>query len=219
MTTPQTDAFRAMDRMYRYQRYIYDPTRKFYLLGRDRLLDQMPVKDGDRVLEIGCGTGRNLTILAERYPHNEFYGLDASQAMLESAIAAAGRKGLTNMRFATALAQDFGFKETFELEKPFDHIFFSYAISMIPPWKESITNALANVRPGGTVHIVDFYDQKRLPAWFRSLLRTWLRQFHVQFWDDLIPFLEDIDKQGIAALEMTAVARRYAFIASLHKAG
>ena len=45
-----------------------------------------------------------------------------------------------------ALADDFSFDKTFNLEKPFDTIFFSYSISMIPPWQESIQNALQNLK-------------------------------------------------------------------------
>ena len=49
-----------MDRIYRRQRHVYDVTRKYYLLGRDALIDRLePPVDG-RVLEIGCGTARNL---------------------------------------------------------------------------------------------------------------------------------------------------------------
>jgi S-adenosylmethionine-diacylgycerolhomoserine-N-methlytransferase len=95
----------------------------------------------------------------------------------------------------------------------FDSIFFSYSISMIPPWKESVVNALSNLKPGGSIFIVDFYDQRDLPGWFRYLLVGWLRKFHVQFWGDLVPYLEELERQGKGKLEMISVARRYAFIA------
>ena len=49
-----------MDRLYRRQRHFYDVTRKHYLLGRDRLIDGLAPPSGGRVLEIGCGTARNL---------------------------------------------------------------------------------------------------------------------------------------------------------------
>jgi len=49
-----------MDRMYRHQRHIYDASRKFYLLGRDALITGLAPPKGGTILEIGCGTGRNL---------------------------------------------------------------------------------------------------------------------------------------------------------------
>ena len=79
-----TDAFKNMDRMYRYQRYFYDITRKYYLLGRDKLIAQMDVQTGENVLEVGCGTARNLIILAKKYPTTNFFGLDASSEMLKT---------------------------------------------------------------------------------------------------------------------------------------
>ncbi|TIM21480.1 MAG: SAM-dependent methyltransferase, partial [Mesorhizobium sp.] len=51
-----------MDGVYRWQRHIYDLTRKYYLLGRDRLIDGLDVPVGGTVLELGCGTGRNIIL-------------------------------------------------------------------------------------------------------------------------------------------------------------
>ena len=76
-----------MDRMYRLQRYFYDFTRKYYLLGRDRLLREMDLAPGARVLEIGCGTARNLGLLARGRPDVMYYGIDASHEMLMTAEA------------------------------------------------------------------------------------------------------------------------------------
>jgi S-adenosylmethionine-diacylgycerolhomoserine-N-methlytransferase len=211
-----SDAFTKMDTMYRYQRYIYDPTRRFYLLGRNRMLDLMQVRDGDNVLEVGCGTGRNLAILARRHPKASFYGLDASAAMLESAKK---KTDLENVRLEVALAQKFDHAETFGLAKPFDIIYFSYSISMIPVWREALSKALENLRPGGVIYIVDFYDQKRLPSSFRAILKLWLRQFHVRYWKDLLPYLSRLEEHNFGMLDITPVARRYAFIARFQKSG
>ena len=49
-----------MDKVYRRQRHIYNLTRKYYLLGRDRLVRQLRARPPERVVEIGCGTARNL---------------------------------------------------------------------------------------------------------------------------------------------------------------
>jgi S-adenosylmethionine-diacylgycerolhomoserine-N-methlytransferase len=213
----RSDAFAKMDRMYRVQRYFYDFTRKYYLLGRDRLIAEMEINPGDHVLEIGCGTGRNLAILAKKYPNANFFGLDASAAMLETAQTKIDAKNFTNISLKTALADDFTYDRTFDLEKPFDTVFFSYSISMIPPWRESIENALKNLKPGGTLYIVDFYDQKELPKFFQKLLKGWLKKFHVQFWGDLIPHLKGLEKQGIGKLDITPLYRRYALIVRLQK--
>ena len=61
------DAARLMDRMYRRQRHIYDLSRKYYLIGRDEAIARLKPAPGDGVLEIGCGTGRNLIKAARAY--------------------------------------------------------------------------------------------------------------------------------------------------------
>jgi S-adenosylmethionine-diacylgycerolhomoserine-N-methlytransferase len=212
-----TDAFESMDRMYRHQRYFYDLTRKYYLLGRDRLLAEINVQAGENVLEVGCGTGRNLIILAKRFPKANFFGLDASSEMLKTAQAKIQTGNLKNAALRTALADTFDYRETFGLAEPFDTIFFSYSISMIPVWRESIQNALANLKSGRSFYIVDFYDQSDLPRWFQKFLKSWLKKFHVQFWGDLMPYLEDLEKRGVGKLKINPVARRYAFIAQFRK--
>ena len=209
-----SDAFKNMDRMYRLQRYFYDLTRKYYLLGRDQLLDEMNVQPGERVLEAGCGTARNLIILARRHPGSNFYGLDASAAMLETAQTKADTAGVRNVTLKTALADDFTAENTFGLPEKFDKIFFSYSISMIPPWRESIENALTNLKPGGELFIVDFYDQRDLPVPFQRFLKWWLMKFHVKFWPELMPYLESLASDG-TRVEIKPLFRRYSFIARI----
>ena len=213
----QRSAFDAMDRMYRMQRYFYDLTRKYYLLGRDQLLVEMNVLPEERILEAGCGTARNLIILAKRHPDTYFFGLDASSAMLETAQTKVDAAGVKNIELQTALADDFQFDKTFGLAGPFDKIFFSYSISMIPPWRESIDNALKNLKPGGELFIVDFFDQAELPSPFRKFLQWWLSKFHVKFWPDLMPHLRSIEQAGTVSLEITPLFRRYSFIARMKR--
>ena len=60
------DQAAAMDRMYRVTRHVYDLTRAYYLLGRDRMLAQVATGPGSATCEVGCGTARNLIKLARR---------------------------------------------------------------------------------------------------------------------------------------------------------
>ena len=213
-----TDAFKNMDRMYRHQRYFYDITRKYYLLGRDKLIAQMDVQTGENVLEVGCGTARNLIILAKKYPDTNFFGLDASSEMLKTSQLKVDAKRIKNINLKVALADDFTHRETFGLAESFDTIYFSYSISMIPTWKESIANGLKNLKNGRSFYIVDFYDQKDLPKAFQKILQGWLKQFHVQFWGDLMPHLESLESEGLGKLEIIPLYKRYSFIAKFTKA-
>ncbi|MBX3500981.1 MAG: class I SAM-dependent methyltransferase [Alphaproteobacteria bacterium] len=168
-----------MDRIYRHQRHVYDATRKFYLLGRDRLIAGLRARDCDHVLEIGCGTARNLIIAAQRYPGARLYGIDLSVEMLATAERAVRRAGLVRrIRLARADAAVFDPQALFGVAR-FQRVFASYSLSMIPPWREALAQAIGAVAPGGQLHVVDFGEQSRLPAIFRFALRRWLAAFHV----------------------------------------
>ena len=176
---PMVDAAQEMDSIYRLQRHIYDASRKYYLLGRDGMLDALNPPKGGTVLEIGCGTGRNLILASGRYPAAQLYGIDVSAVMLETAQASVAKAGLSHcIRFAQADASKLDTQADFGIAA-FDRVFVSYALSMIPPWREALEQAYSVVRPGGSLHIVDFGEQQRLPVMFRSGLRAWLRRFSV----------------------------------------
>src|SRR5689334_4058274 len=108
-----------MDRMSRYQRHVYDLSRKSYLLGRVRLVRGLALASRARICEIGCGTGRNLVALARRYPDAEIFGIDASNEMLKTARAAIARAGLSSrIRIERCLAEELD-PAAFGLSEPF----------------------------------------------------------------------------------------------------
>src|ERR1700688_4480203 len=128
------EATRRMNRMYRRQRHIYDGTRRYYLLGRDQLISGLRPGAGASVLEIGCGTGRNVVLAAGLYPDARFFGIDVSTEMLTSAISAIARRGLTD-RIRVAHGDGTAFDPQILFGVPsFDHIMISYSLSMIPDW-------------------------------------------------------------------------------------
>lgn len=168
-----------MDRIYRRQRHVYDATRKFYLLGRDRLIHRLNPPAGGRVLEIGCGTARNLIVAARAYPDVQFFGIDISSEMLGTARRLVDCEGLaSDIRLARADATTFDPAVLFGVPG-FSRIFVSYSLSMMPGWQAVLDRALGWVAPGGELHVVDFGGQEGLPGWFRLGLRQWLRLFHV----------------------------------------
>lgn len=169
-----------MDQVYRRQRFFYDATRKYYLLGRDYALRQLQPDADAHVLEIACGTGRNLEQIDLRYPGRHLFGLDISSEMLRSAKAKLANRAI----LVQGDACDFDPLDLFGQAK-FDRILMSYCVSMIPQWQSAIREAVDHLAPGGELHIVDFGDQSRLPQWFNRSLRRWLLRFHVVPRDDL----------------------------------
>lgn len=167
----------AMDRMYRLTRHIYDATRKPYLLGRDRMIAGLDVPPGGTVLEMGCGTGRNLVAAGRRYPNARLFGFDISEEMLKTARQNVDRSGL-DIRLAEGDACNFSSEAAFGIAR-FDRVYFSYALSMIPDWIKALAQGFALVKEGGTLSVVDFGFCEALGAPSRMLLHGWLSLFHV----------------------------------------
>lgn len=177
MTLPASAA--KMDAIYRRQRFIYDATRRYYLFGRDRLIERLAPPEGGAVLEIGCGTARNLIRAAQSYPGSQFYGLDVSEEMLRTARASIARSGFRSRIFvAKGDATNFDAQALFG-PKNFDRAFVSYALSMIPDWREVVRQTAASLAPGGKLLILDFGDFEGYPALLRRTQLAWLSRFSV----------------------------------------
>jgi S-adenosylmethionine-diacylgycerolhomoserine-N-methlytransferase len=163
-----------MDEVYRGQRHIYDFTRKYYLFGRDTLITGLAAKPGMRVLEVACGTGRNLAKIGKAWPGARLYGLDISAEMLKSARAALGDEA----RLGEGDACSFD-PQALLGEPMFERVVLSYSLSMIPDWQGALGHAASLVAKGGQLHIVDFGDLSTMPRPFARLLKAWLAKFHV----------------------------------------
>jgi S-adenosylmethionine-diacylgycerolhomoserine-N-methlytransferase len=208
MSDRATDHAHLMDRVYRYQRYIYNFTRKYYLFGRDRLIGRLALAPGDSLVEIGCGTARNLIAIARRYPGVRLYGVDASSEMLRTAAKAISGAGLGDR---ILLSQ--GYAESVSAEalgepQGFQHVLFSYSISMIPDWKQALQCALDCLSPRGQLHIVDFGDLAGCGP-VRPVLNYWLNLFHVSPRLELLQLLESSVPDCLSFLP-----GRYAFLLS-----
>lgn len=173
-----------MDRTYRWMRHVYDVTRPFFLMGRAAARAAVANRTPGAVLEIGVGTGRNLRGLANALPNAHLTGLDISALMLETAGRKISRAGLGGrVRLiegdATALPPDLSA----------DVVLMSYALSMIPDWREALRQARGALTSSGALVLVDFGTGSGLPGPARRQLRRNLGAFHVSPRDDLATFL------------------------------
>ncbi len=205
------EAGRLMDRIYGKQRHLYDLTRKFYLLGRDELIDALDASDGENILELACGTGRNLITAARLYPDARFFGVDVSTEMLDTAMRNIAHAGLEDrIKLAYGDARQFDSSSALGAER-FDRIFISYAVSMVPEWRQLIENAVGMLEEGGSVHVVDFGQLDNLPGTFRYALFAWLRRFHVTPRADLGRTLDIVATRHGMAVQFKKLYRGYSY--------
>lgn len=181
-TNSEKEQNRTMDQYYRFQSRIYDSTRWSFLFGRKEVIRQLPPLQEPIVVEIGCGTGYNLKRLVKHYPDGEFYGLDISPDMIARA-----EKNLRHHQNKVWLLEAPYQKGHTLLPKPADVILFSYSLTMInPQWKSLVDQALADLKDGGLLAVVDFHDSGF--DWFKSHMSN----HHVRMDGHLFQYLEKV---------------------------
>jgi len=208
---------RHLDGIYLHQRFNYDMTREYYLLGRDRLIAELAPPPAGTILEIGCGTARNLIQAAGCYPDASLYGVDLSSMMLRTAGSMVARRGLARrIRFGYADATSFDAQQLFGVAC-FDRIFMSYTLSMMPAWQLALNHALSQLAPHGSLHVVDFGSCEHLPAAFKRALDAWLARFSVTPRRTLEFELRGLARHQSCQLHTASLFRGYATYAILRK--
>ena len=93
----------------------------------------------------------------------------------------------------------------------------SYALSMIPPWRQALHHAAGLLAPGGSLHLVDFGVGERLPVAFNAGLAGWLARFHVTPRHDLPNAVAAVAQAHGLTAETRALYRGYAVGAGLSR--
>ena len=168
-----------LQQYYRVHAKMYDLTRWTFLFGRNKILTEVRnIRTPARILEIGCGTGKNLMQMARLFPHAELTGIDLADAML-----AVSRKKFAGMPQRVTLISK-PYDQPLAPDNPFDLILCSYSLSMMNPgWEHVIDCAARDLAPGGLMAAVDFYDSP-----FRAY-KQWMALNHVRLDAHLLPKL------------------------------
>lgn len=206
-----------MDGIYRVQRHFYDATRKFFLFGRDACIAGLTCSPGSTILEVGCGTGRNLVLAARHHAETRLYGVDISAAMLETAAASVLKAGLGGrIALARGDATKFDPEPLFGIAR-FDRVFMSYTLSMIPDWQGALAQAAALLAPGGSLHVVDFGQQDGLPGWWKRFLFGWIAKYQVTPRAGLREALAALAEDRGLTMDFFTLGRGYAWRAILRR--
>src|SRR5438034_8264860 len=126
--------------------FIFGPTLH---PGRVHAIQRMGIQPGDRVLEVGVGTGINAAL----YPRDcAVTGIDLSSSMLEKARERVARKGIWNVRLLEMDAADVKFAEN-----TFDIVYAPYLISVVPDPVVVAREMRRVCRPGGRIVILNHF--------------------------------------------------------------
>jgi phosphatidylethanolamine/phosphatidyl-N-methylethanolamine N-methyltransferase len=117
--------------------------------GRLHARDRMVISPGDRILEVGVGTGINAAL----YPsHCHITGIDLSTSMLDKARERVARQGLTNVRLLEMDAANLTFADN-----SFDTVYAPYLVSVVPDPVKVVTEMRRVCRPGGRIVILNHF--------------------------------------------------------------
>ena len=164
---------------YRLHAPIYDVTRWSFLFGRKTLIDQIPSLPAQpNILEVGCGTGKNLIYLKQRFPDADITGIDLSTDMIGKAHKniTTPSINLKKMRYGSGKLK----------EETYDLILLSYTLTMMGAEYSYIVSRIKNnLNANGYLAVVDFHTSPF--SWFRK----WMNVNHVDFSGDWYPLLEE----------------------------
>ena len=159
--------------------------------GRVDAIRRMAIGPGDRVLEVGVGTGIN----APLYPRGCFVtGIDLSGSMLEKARDRIARKGVRNVRLLQMDAASLKFADD-----TFDIVYAPYVISVVPD-PVGVTLEMRRVcRPGGRIVILNhFRSENRVGAWMERIIAPATKYLGFKSDLDLPAFLVQADLKPVS---------------------
>lgn len=152
----------------------------YYLLGfrefayRKIGVKTLNLKKGDTVVEIGCGTGLNFSLLRKQVgPKGTIIGVDLTLEMLEEADKRIKRNGWQNVTLIQNDAAKYQFREQI------DGIISTFALTLVPEYDEIIQNGAAALSPNARFVIVDFKKPDKWPMWIVKLFVILTRPFGV----------------------------------------
>jgi S-adenosylmethionine-diacylgycerolhomoserine-N-methlytransferase len=162
-----------MSRYYAWHSRIYDATRWAFLFDRDAILEDLQLERGQKVIEIGCGTGRNLAGLHRRLgSEGQILAVDCAAPMLARSATRIQKQELNNVRL---IGVEYGRSPI--LAGRTDVVLMSYSLSMIPTWERVLECALHELKPGGRIGVVDFCMEDRTTA--TTEFAGWMAKNHV----------------------------------------
>ena len=203
------------DSMQKETSLFYEVMSRYSQFGRKHLIEKLLAPRGGTVLELGCGTGRNLIAAARAYPSSQVFGVDSSEARLRVARSEIGKAGLRHrIHIAQADIVNFDPFATFGHES-FDRVILSYCLSRTVDWERVLQHGMMLRSAGGVMVVMEFGQQERLPHFLRRILNLGLQKSHMDVRANLKGVLNALVKDNRSKLRFERLYRGYVYYAEL----
>lgn len=159
----------------------YDITANlYYLLGfreyayRKQAVVALDLKPGDTVVELGCGTGLNFSLLQQAVgPGGKIIGIDLTSKMLSQAKARIAKHNWNNVELIQTDAA------TFEFPENVGGVLSTFALTLVPEYDKVIERASSALSSGKRFVILDIKLPERMPMWLVHFGMLIMRPFGV----------------------------------------
>ncbi len=132
---------------------VYDALFKRFFYPRIKhAISYMDIKPGDRILDVGVGTGLSLSVFPR---YCKVVGIDLSTEMLRKAKEKIEANHLNNIKVMSMDAMCVGFKDD-----SFDKVFISHVVTVVPDPYKVMSEVRRVCRKGGQVVIVNHFKSK-----------------------------------------------------------
>jgi phosphatidylethanolamine/phosphatidyl-N-methylethanolamine N-methyltransferase len=140
-----------VERVYSNYASVYDQIfGRIFHESRESAVRRLDVRDGERILEVGVGTGLSLPL----YPrHCQVVAIDLSAGMLEKAHARVKAHALENVQLVRMDAGDMEFADD-----SFDTVMAAYVVTAVPDYRKVVTEMIRVCRPGGRIIMLNHFS-------------------------------------------------------------
>ena len=142
---------KKVERVYSNYASVYDHIfGKVFHEGRESAVRNLDVKPGERVLEVGVGTGLSLPL----YPvHCRVTGIDLSEGMLDKARELASAQGLVHVELHQMDAGNMKFSDD-----SFDTVVAAYVVTAVPDYRAVMAEMIRVCRAGGRIILLNHFS-------------------------------------------------------------